>query len=146
MARWSDPFSQLQREMNQLFDARSGGRSDSGPDASYGEAEWIPAVDIKEAPRQWVLHADLPGVDPATVEITLDRNLLRIKGERAAPQAGDDERYRRRERISGSFFRQFTLPDEVKKDDIQARSENGVLEITIPKAEEVQPRQISIKS
>ena len=145
MATWNDPFAvvnQLQRDMNQLFNARGGARQD----ASYGEADWVPAVDVKETPDAWVLHADLPGVDPNTVEITLDRNVLHVKGARTAGVEAEGESYRRRERVTGSFFRQFTLPDEVKKDAIQAKSVNGVLEITIPKAESVQPRQITVQS
>ena len=107
---------------------------------------WRPAVDIREEPNQFVILADLPGVDPKDIEITMDKGVLTIKGERVIGMEETREGYRRVERLHGTFYRRFSLPDTADADHIEARGRNGVLEIILPKHAEVQPRKISVKS
>ena len=90
--------------------------------------------------------ADIPGVDPKDIEITMEDGVLTVKGERYFKTKNDDETYKRLERSSGSFYRRFSLPDTADGEHIEAKGNNGVLEITIPKHEKVQPRKIEVKS
>lgn len=107
---------------------------------------WVPAVDIREEASQFVLLADLPGVEPSSIEVQMDKGVLSIKGERAAAAAGENELFSRSERGHGAFNRRFTLPDTADAEGIVARSHNGVLEIRIPKRSEAAPRRIQVES
>ena len=108
-------------------------------------SRWAPAVDIKEEPERFVIHADIPGVDPKDIEITLEHGTLTIRGERRLERSeGGDDRYRRVERVYGSFYRRFSLPDTADAEGISAKGVNGVLEVTIPKQAKVQPKRISV--
>ena len=104
-----------------------------------------PAVEIDELGDRFVISADVPGVDPAAIEITMENGVLSFSGERALPQ-GRGNGSRRSERVYGTFFRRFTLPDTADEDAIEARGENGVLEITIPKKQQLQPKKIRVNS
>ena len=117
-----------------------------GDNSHVVTSAWRPAVDIKEEPNQFVILADLPGVDPKDIEITMDKGVLTIKGERVSGMEETREGYRRVERLHGTFYRRFSLPDTADADHIEARGRNGVLEIILPKHAEVQPRKISVKS
>ncbi len=108
-------------------------------------AGWTPAVDIREEPEQFVLLADLPGVAASAIEVQMDKGVLTIKGERAAPAVGEGGLFARDERGHGAFQRRFTLPDTADADGIVARSDNGVLEIRIPKRSEAAPRRIPVE-
>jgi len=109
-------------------------------------SRWRPAVDIKEEKDRFVIYADLPGVDPKDIEITMDQGVLTLKGERSEETKEEREGYKRVERVSGSFYRRFSLPDTADFDHIEAKGKNGVLEITLPKHEKVQARKITVKS
>ena len=111
---------------------------------SQPASQWAPRVDIKEEDRRFVILADIPGVDPAAIEISADKNVLTIKGERKS-EAGEDGKVKRVERAHGAFLRSFTLPDNADVDAISASGRHGVLEITIPKKAEAAPRKIEIK-
>ncbi len=129
-----EPFgllTQLQREF-----ARAEG--------STATAEWSPSVDIKEEPDRFVIHADVPGVNPEDIDIHMENGQLTIKGEKKTEATTDEKNYKRIERTYGSFYRRFGLPDSAQADRISARSKHGVLEIVIPKRESVQPRKISV--
>lgn len=106
---------------------------------------WTPAVDIREEASQFVLLADLPGVEPSAIDVQMDKGVLTIKGERAAATAAEGELFSRSERGHGTFNRRFTLPDTADADGIVARSHNGVLEIRIPKRSEAAPRRIQVE-
>lgn len=106
---------------------------------------WVPAVDIREEPGQFVLLADLPGVAPANIEVQVEKGVLSIKGERAAPAAVEEGLFARSERAQGAFTRRFTLPDTADAEGIVARSRDGVLEIRIPKRSEAAPRRIQVQ-
>ena len=136
---WS-VFDQLQRELNMPMN-----KFDSDENGNIATANWAPAVDIKEDDKAFTLMADIPGVDPDEIEVTMDKGVLTVKGERQSEKKTEEENYKRVERQYGVFYRRFTLPDSANADDIEAQSEHGVLKITIPKQEVAQSRRISVK-
>lgn len=129
----------LHEELDRLFDQRL-----ANDDTSASVANWTPPVDIREEDDRFVLHADIPGVKPEDIEITMENSVLAIAGSRESESALEKEGYRRVERVSGRFFRRFTLPDTADAEGIKARSQDGVLEVTIPKQAKVMPRKISV--
>ena len=135
-------LNQLQREVNRLFETSRFGDEETG----HMLADWMPAVDIKEEPTQFVIHADLPGVDIKDIEITLENGVLTLKGQRAAEKKEETEQYRRVERVRGTFLRRFSLPDAVDAEKVSAKCKDGVLEVVVPKREAAQPRRITIES
>jgi HSP20 family protein len=135
--------NQLHNELNRLFDRGYAGQDqESGVTAS----DWIPAVDIKEEDNRFLIHADVPGVDPKEIEITMEDGILTLKGERKSETREERDGYRRVERVSGQFFRRFTLPDTADAEGVSAKGVNGVLEISIPKQPKAQPRRITVKA
>ena len=130
---------QLWNEMNKLFDNASTNDATSG-----ATAEWAPAVDIEEHADKFVLFADVPGVDPASIEVTLEKGVLTLAGSRAARVEQKEVQSRREERVTGRFFRRFSLPDTVDSESVKASNKNGVLEVVIPKRPAAQPRRIAV--
>lgn len=113
----------------------------AGP-AGRPDGDWTPAVDIIEHPDRFDVLADLPGVAPDAIEISLDGNMLSVSGERPASQPGS--RQHLGERQAGRFYRSFTLPVSVDGDAIAAHTTQGVLQLRIPKKPEVQPRRVDV--
>lgn len=109
-------------------------------------SDWVPDVDIKEEDDRFVIHADIPGVDPKDIEVHMENGMLSINGERSSETKDEREGYKRIERARGTFLRRFTLPDTADADKISAKSTNGVLEVVIPKHEKLQARKISVDS
>jgi HSP20 family protein len=143
----SDPWAllnQVQKEVNKLFDTRFG-ELQTGDNSSVVTSSWTPAVDIKEEEKRFVLYADLPGINPKDIEITMEQGVLTVKGERPIPKDEEYANYKRVERAYGTFHRRFSLPDSADPAGIQANGRNGVLEISIPKHERVQPRKITVE-
>jgi HSP20 family protein len=105
-------------------------------------------VDIHEYANRFELYVDLPGVDPATVELTLDGGILTLSGERSQPTRKDSEEVQggRMERGHGQFHRRFVLPDTVDSEKVNATGSHGVLMVTIPKQAKATPRRIQIGS
>ena len=136
-------MNQLQREVNRLFDTR---RRWDEEETGLLTSDWVPAVDIKEEDDHFLIYADLPGVDPKDIEITMENGVLTLKGQRAADKKEETEKYKRIERIRGTFLRRFSLPDTVQADKITAKFKDGVLEVVVPKGEAAQPRKINIQS
>ena len=136
---WS-VFDQLQRELNMPMT-----KFDTEDNGNIATANWAPAVDIKEDDMAFTLLADIPGVDPDEIEVTMDKGVLTVKGERQSEKKTEEENYKRVERQYGVFYRRFTLPDSANAEAIEAQSEHGVLKITIPKQEVAQSRRISVK-
>jgi HSP20 family protein len=132
-------LTQLHNEVNRVFDTRLGR---SGDDAGQVVSDWTPAVDIREDQHRYVILADVPGVDLKDIEITLENGTLTLRGDR---RNGEQNGYKRAERPHGSFYRRFTLPDTVDTEGVSAKGLNGVLEISIPKAQKVQPRKIAVE-
>ena len=108
-------------------------------------SQWRPAVDIKEEENRFLIQADVPGVDPKDIEITMENGVLTIRGERTDETKKEGEGYSRVERVRGSFYRRFSLPDTADADRIEAQGKHGVLEIVIPKKEKAKPKRIAIK-
>jgi len=144
VVKW-DPFRDLisiQDRMNRLFEQTlSRSRGDEGAAA----ATWTPAVDIYETLDTIVIKADLPGVVREDIEIQVDDNTLTLKGERRFSKDVQEESYLRIERTYGSFHRCFTLPATIHQEKIRAVCRDGVLELTLPKAEGSKPRRIAIE-
>lgn len=111
---------------------------------SPGEDVWMPAVDIRENEQAFVISAEVPGVDKKDIEVTVDNGVLTLSGERSEESEEKDARHHRRERYYGSFSRSFSLPDDVDADRIDAKSRDGVIEITIPKPERPAERKAKI--
>jgi len=107
-------------------------------------SQWTPRVDIKEEDTRFAILADIPGVDPKDIEITMEKGILSIKGERKAESVGANGKLTRTERSHGSFYRRFALPDSANAEGIQATGRNGVLEVSIPKRAETAPRRINV--
>ena len=115
-----------------------------GDRSSIVTSNWSPAVDIKEEDEQFVLKADIPGVDPKDIDVTMEDGVLTIKGERKHESEEEAEGYKRVERSYGSFYRRFSLPDTADAERVTAKGKDGVLEVFIPKQEKVQPRKIAV--
>lgn len=110
------------------------------------EGQWLPAVDISEEESRYLIHADLPGIDPKEIEITAENGVLTIQGNRSSEKEDKQEGYTRRERSYGSFYRSFTLPDNADTDAIEAKGKDGVLEISLPKVKAKQAKRITVKN
>ena len=130
-------LNQLHRELERVNEG-------DGGNGSIATAEWAPAVDIKELPDKCVLLADIPGVIPEDIEVSMEDGVLTVKGEKETEAKTEQEGYKRVERSFGSFYRRFSLPDTADAEAISAKSNNGVLEIVIPKREAVMPKKITV--
>jgi HSP20 family protein len=108
-------------------------------------ASWVPPVDIFEEPEAIRIMAEIPGVSPADVKITLENNLLTIRGSKQQTAEARTERMHRYERTYGAFERTFTLPTTVDAGSIKASYEHGVLTVTLPKVEKAKPREIAVQ-
>jgi len=137
----------LQNEFRQMVDRLfEGNLFDQGnaDESSVVTSQWVPHVDVKEESDRFVLYADLPGIDPNDIEVSMDKGILTIKGERSSETSEQTDRFSRIERRYGSFHRRFALPESADPEGIQAHGRNGVLEITIPKRPQATPRRIPI--
>ena len=140
-----NPWSLLD-QLNREFNAPLAYTERDDDNGNVATANWAPAVDIKEDEKAFTLMADIPGVNPDDIEVSMDKGMLTIKGERKSEKETEEENYKRVERQYGVFYRRFTLPETANADAIEAHSEHGVLKITIPKQEVAQARRISVKS
>ena len=107
-------------------------------------SSWIPAVDVLETDDQFIIEADVPGVKPKDIEVTMENGVLSIKGERAAEPEAERRSYRRMERSRGNFYRRFTMPETADSEHVSAATVNGVLKINIPKRAAVTARRIKV--
>ena len=141
LAIW-DPF----RAMEELVDRynRSARKSlVKYDDKSFEVGDWMPTVDISETDDAFVVKAELPGVDKDDVSVKIENGILTIRGEKKTEI--EDKKKHRIECTYGSFVRSFTLPQATKSDSIEAEYKNGILNLTIPKSEEVKPKEIEVK-
>jgi HSP20 family protein len=140
-----DPFRDLrslQDEVNRLF---STNLSRAFGDEGIARGAWIPNVDIHENKDQIVLEAELPGMNREDFDLSIENNVITLRGERRFEKKDDGDNYHRVERAYGTFTRSFTLPQTVSAEGAVAEYKNGVLRVTLPKREEVKARRIEIK-
>lgn len=140
-----DPFRELrslQDEVNRLFTSSFS----RGGENELMRGAWSPSVDIFENKDQIVLEAELPGMKPEDVNISIENNVLTINGERKFEKKDENDNFHRVERSYGSFTRSFTLPPTVSSENVDAVFENGLLRLTLAKREEAKPRRIEIKA
>jgi HSP20 family protein len=140
-----DPFRDirtLQDEVNRLFSSNLTRFFD---DEGIGRGAWNPQVDIYENKDQIVLEAELPGMNREDFDLSIENNVLTLRGERKFEKKDDNDNYHRVERSYGSFTRSFTLPQTVSSEGAVAEYKNGVLRVSLPKREEVKARKISIQ-
>lgn len=133
-------LNQFYRDLDQVLSTER-----SGDDSTVATCAWVPSVDIKEDNQQFLIEADIPGVKPKDIDISMENSVLTIKGERHLENREEGRNYQRVERTHGSFYRRFTLPDTADPEKVSASGKNGVLQIAIPKRELAQPRKITIQ-
>ena len=143
LVRYNNPWNLLNSLQRELYNPTFSNTDND--DASVATANWAPSVDISENEKEFTLLADIPGVNPDNIDISMEKGVLTVKGERSSETVDEGENYRRVERQSGQFYRRFTLPDSADADKIEAKSEHGVLRITIPKQEVSVSRRIEVK-
>ncbi len=143
LTRWNpvNDLLNLQREMNRLLTGFTPKRLDED---DLDSAVWSPVVDIVEDNDNYVLRFDLPGVEKKDVKMNFADNTLSISGERKSVEEKEDSTCHRIERVYGKFYRSFTFPTNVDAEKISASYKDGVLTVTVPKAEESKPKQIVI--
>jgi len=141
-----DPFAlvgtSLFDDLNRLFD---------GPLREPGIAvqTWTPRIDIAENDESYVIRAELPGIDPDSIDVTIEQDVLTISGNRSfdsGVEEGEEEgiNYRRREIVEGNFMRKIRLRSEVDVEGVNAISDNGILEVTVPKQPSELPRKVTV--
>ncbi len=149
MTRWSGEFptfhglESLRRDMNRMFDEFF--RGDVLADETFFGRDWSPAVDVVENNDSYILKAELPGMNKDDVKITLENNILTIRGEKKNEMEKKEQNVHRVERSYGMFERSFTIPGSIKANEIDAQYNNGILTLTLPKAEEAKPKLIDVK-
>ncbi len=137
-------FDQLRRDMLRMLDSiASGNAMLTGNEVFPGI---FPPVNVTQDDNHFYVRAELPGIKTSDLTISALHNRVSLAGKRAIPQESDKASYHRRERAEGEFSRTITFPGEIASDKVEARYADGVLELTLPKAENTRPRQISVKS
>lgn len=144
LSRWSpfgmaEPFRQ---EMETLFERFFGDGNGNG----NGQAmkAWAPRVDVEETDKEILVKADLPGIDPKAVEISIENGILTVRGERKEEKEERKKNYHRTERFAGSFYRAIPLPPGADAEKVTATSSNGVVTVTVPKTAAAQPKKIAV--
>lgn len=144
-----EPWSlvnRLHRDLGLLDQIASRGFGFGQENGEQTVADWVPAIDILEEKERFLLRADLPGVSAEDIDISMDKGLLTISGERREEKSEQAEGLHRVERATGKFYRRFSLPETVNSDGISAKSVNGILEVSIPKQPQVQARRITVEA
>jgi HSP20 family protein len=142
IVRW-DPWRELagfERQFDELFGR---GRASS---RGQGVATWVPALDVHQDGDTMVICAEIAGVDPGDVEITIDDNVLTMSGKREDDRKVEDGQWIRRERITGQFRRSISLPPGVDPDKVKATANNGVIEVRVPRPSQNEPHRVQLSS
>ncbi|SHE90079.1 heat shock protein Hsp20 [Fodinibius roseus] len=137
------PIESIRREMDRFFDDIVPFSRREGGDGMRMEL-WAPDTDVSETDEEYIVSVDLPGISKEDVEVSYKDNRLTISGERQHEEKEEKEDFLRKERYHGSFTRSFTLPSAGKDDKIKARFKDGVLKVTVPKAEVQKPKTVPI--
>lgn len=148
LVRWNPArdLLDLEKEFNRIFNRyndKFGLQKEL--DEEFENAVWSPLTDIVENDNEYVMKMDIPGVKKEDVKISYSNGEIRISGERKHEEEKKDAKYHRVERTFGKYYRSFLLPDHIKEDKIEAEFKDGQLTITVPKADEVKPKEIAVK-
>ncbi len=145
LAKW-DPLRELDDFSSRLssFFGRAPIQKRDGDDW-FTQAQWAPLVDISEDDHEYLIKAELPGIEKDQVKVTVENGILLIAGERKSEHEENNRKYHRVERSYGSFLRSFSLPDDADGTKIKAEFKNGVLKVHLPKSEAAKPQSIEIK-
>ncbi|MCX7105035.1 MAG: Hsp20/alpha crystallin family protein [Methylococcales bacterium] len=135
-----EPWSLLSQLQKELLSSQD----DKASEGLIATAEWVPSVDIKEAADKFIIYADIPGVKPEDIDVSMEAGVLTVRGKKESEVKTEKEGYKRVERSTGSFYRRFSLPDSANDEAINAKCKLGVLEIVIPKKEAVKPKRINV--
>lgn len=135
------PLFTLRREMDRLFEDAFGAGTQG-----VNDTQWTPAADVREEAEQWRYEIELPGVAPEAVELSAEKGVLTVRGEKKGADAAAEGRRRIVERVQGAFRRSFQLPQSVAEDRISATFAHGVLTVIVPKVEQPKARRIDIRS
>jgi len=137
----SEELESFRREINRLFEDFFG----RGPETRIRPAEaWTPCVDVAETEDSFIVTAEVPGMSKDDIKISLSGNVLTLRGEKKEEKEEKERNYHRVERRFGSFTRSFTLPADIDASKVKAAYKDGVLKITLPKKEEVKPKEIAV--
>ena len=145
ITRWNpiNEFEDLINRYNRYFGLPATDGNREGKDL-FHRTDWAPAVDIRENKDAFVIDAELPGMNREDVKVTVHEGVLTIQGERKQEEETVDDRHHRVERVYGSFIRRFTLPENVDADSVKARFRDGVLSLSLKKAEPAEPKAIEV--
>lgn len=147
MATW-DPYRELERlraEMDRIFESAVPARAWSLGFLPGTSARHYPRVNIAEDQDAYVVEALAPGVDPSNLDLSVKDNVLTISGEKKAPEGVRPEAFHRSERSAGRFVRAVELPSDLDPEKVRATYADGILRVTLPKAEQAKPRRIEIE-
>ena len=136
-------INELQRDLNRAFDSRLFPALTDGSDTALSNTAWSPVVDIHEDKNAYHISVDLPGVKPEDIEVTAHNNVLSIRGTRKL--VNEDKEQKRSERIYGAFLREFSMPENADLDRIEAKSNHGVLDLSVPKTPKAEPKRITVQ-
>lgn len=146
LTRWTPGSDLLRDRFNRIFEQAFGDALlPLAATEDVSNRRWLPAVDVEETTDSLVFTCELPGMSKEDVNITLENNVLTVSGERKFEDEERQRNFHRLERAYGAFSRSFTLPSNVKSDQVNASFKDGVLTISVPKVEEAKPRQIQIR-
>jgi HSP20 family protein len=143
IVRW-DPFRELEEmsgHLNRIL-GQPARRADEEPSFL---ADWVPAVDIQETDKAYIIKADLPEVKKENVQVSVQDGLLTLQGERMQEKEESGKKFRKTERSYGKFVRRFAVPDDVDTQKVSAEFKEGVLNVQLPKAPSAKPRAIEVK-
>jgi HSP20 family protein len=142
--RSSNQFlDQMHNEMDEMIQRFFGAPAEA---KTNGMSVWAPNIDISETDKAFIVKADLPGVDPKDVEVSVREGVMTLRGEKREQREEKHKNYHRTERFVGQFYRSIPLPAGVDEESVAATSGIGVVTVTIPKKPEAQPKKIAVKS
>ncbi|RBW52060.1 Hsp20/alpha crystallin family protein [Marinobacter sp. F3R11] len=143
LTRWN-PINELEDLMGRYNRILGTARTGSDGKDLFSRSDWAPAVDIKETDEAFTIEAELPGMDKKDVKVTVHDGVLSIEGERKHEEESKDKKLHRIERYYGSFMRRFTLPENVDENSVKASFKDGLLTLTLQKAEPKEPKAIQV--
>lgn len=138
--KW-DPWREIEGMVDRYTKAVGWPR---GGEESLASTDWSPRVDIAETDEEFLIKADIPGVEKGQVKVSVENGVLTIQGERKAEKEEKNKTFHRMERFTGYFMRRFTMPENVASEKIKAEFKDGILQLHLPKTEKAKPKAIDI--